>query len=213
MPLWGNKDNAANSDIAATMTVNKPTTATNRTGLFENVTANAFVTNMKVGQFGVDTNEMLAAQANGRAHPAHSGWVLRKEGTGLRAGRVTYEVLVATGSIATDGTDDTWLPDYFLAITTQPTSNNATTTKDLTFRVAAASTPSGATLTYQWQRYLTGNSAWVNVVDQAGYYSGNASATLTANNLNANGTSFRVVVSATGANSVTSGSATISLHP
>lgn len=30
---------------------------------------------------------------------AHSGWVLRKEGTGGRAGRVQYEVLVAMGSL------------------------------------------------------------------------------------------------------------------
>ena len=59
----------------------------------------------------------------------------------------------------------------------------------------------------------TGNSAWVNVVDQAGYYSGNASATFTANNYNANGTSFRAIVSTTGANSVSSGTAVISLHP
>ena len=130
-----------------------------------------------------------------------------------RAGRVTYEVLVASGSIPNDGSDDTQFPDYRLAITTQPTSNNATTMKDLTFTVAGASTPSGATLRYQWQRYNTGNSAWVNVVDQAGYYSGNASATFTANNRNANGTIFRAIVSATGANSVTSGTATITLHP
>lgn len=214
MPLWGNKDNAANSDIAALMQVNRsPANTTARNALYDNVTPNTFITNQIVGQFAVDTNEIRAANAGNRSHPTHSGWVLRKEGTGLRAGRVTYETLVATGSIATDNSDDTWFPDYNLVITTNPTSNNATTMKDLTFTVAGSSTPSGATLRYQWQRYITGNSAWVNVVDQAGYYSGNASATFTANNYNANGTSFRAVVSATGANSVTSTSAVISLHP
>lgn len=40
----------------------------------------------------------------------HTGWVLRTEGTGGRAGRVQYEVLVA-GGIGTDGSDDTILPD------------------------------------------------------------------------------------------------------
>jgi hypothetical protein len=85
--------------------------------------------------------------------------------------------------------------------------------KDLTLKVAGSSTPAGATIKYQWQRYNTGNSAWVNVVDAAGYYSGNGSSTFIANNFNANGTSFRAIVSATGANSVTSGSATITLHP
>lgn len=41
---------------------------------------------------------------------AHTGWVLRTEGTGGRAGRVQYEVLVA-GGIVDDGSDDTILPD------------------------------------------------------------------------------------------------------
>jgi hypothetical protein len=41
----------------------------------------------------------------------HSGWVVRKVGSGGRAGRVQYETLVATGSITSDGSDDTILPD------------------------------------------------------------------------------------------------------
>lgn len=41
----------------------------------------------------------------------HAGWVLRTEGTGGRAGRVQYETLVAMGSISTDGSDDSILPD------------------------------------------------------------------------------------------------------
>lgn len=40
----------------------------------------------------------------------HTGWVLRTEGSGGRAGRVQYEVLVA-GGIVTDGSDDSVLPD------------------------------------------------------------------------------------------------------
>lgn len=39
----------------------------------------------------------------------HSGWVLRKEGTGGRAGRVQYETLVAMGSMTEDGDDDSVL--------------------------------------------------------------------------------------------------------
>ena len=41
----------------------------------------------------------------------HAGWVLRTEGTGGRAGRVQYETLVAMGSITSDGSDDSVLPD------------------------------------------------------------------------------------------------------
>lgn len=54
---------------------------------------------------------------------AHAGWVLRTEGSGGRAGRVQYEVLVAMGSLGAqtaaygtpadvaDASDDTFLPD------------------------------------------------------------------------------------------------------
>ncbi len=206
MPLWGKQDNAANSDIAALMQVNKKMTSANQTSLYKNVTANAFFTNEIVGQFAVDTNEMAAANT-GRAKPAHSGWVLRREGTGLRAGRVTYETLVATGSISTDGTDDTQFPDYRITITTNPSSNTSATIGNLTFTVAATSTPSGATLSYQWQKY--NGATWANLANAAGQYFNVTSATFTANNTTANGNVFRALVSTTGANSVTSSSATI----
>lgn len=216
MPLWGKQDIAANSDIAALMQVSaNVSNVAARTALFENKTAGAFQSaNVVVGQFGVDTNEIRAANQAGRGHPQHSGWVLRHEGRGLKAGRVWYETLVAAGSIpTTDGSDDTYFPDYAITVTTQPSSNNFASAKDLTFTVAATSVPSGATLSYQWQKFVSGNSAWVNIPDTVGWYSGNGSATLTANNLSANGNVFRAVVSTTGANSVTSGSATITLIP
>jgi hypothetical protein len=41
----------------------------------------------------------------------HAGWVVRKVGTGGRAGRVQYETLVAMGSLNEDAADDTVLPD------------------------------------------------------------------------------------------------------
>ena len=212
MPLWGKQDNSSNSDIAALMQVNRSAANTTaRNDLFENVTPNTFITNQVVGQFAVDTNEIRAANAGNRSHPTHSGWVLRKEGTGLRAGRVTYETLVATGSIATDNSDDTWFPDYALAITTQPTSSTSNVAQNLTFTVAASSTPSGASITYKWQKY--NGSSWVDVANTAGQYFNNTSPTFTANNQTANGNVFRSVVSATGANTIYSGSATISLHP
>ena len=209
MPLWGNKDNAANSDIAALMQVNKSITSANQTSLYKNVTANAFVTNEIVGQFGVDTSEMAAANT-GRAKPAHSGWVLRREGTGLRAGRVTYETLVATGSIATDGTDDTQFPDYRITLTTNPSSNTFNVAQNITFTVAATSTPSGATLVYKWQRNIsTGVGGWIDVANTAGQYFNNTSPTFTANNKTANGNVFRTMITTTGGNTVYSANATV----
>lgn len=200
MPLWGNKDNAANSDIAGVSYINRTWTAANQTALYGNTRIGQFVTNTSIGQFAVDTNE---AQAN----PAipHSGWVIRREGTGLRAGRVTYEVLVATGSIATDGSDDTNFPDYTLRITTQPSSANGAGNVNLT--VAATSTPSGATLSYTWQR--NAGAGWVAVANTAGIYFNATSPTLVANAAVADANTFRVLVSATGANTVTSANASV----
>jgi hypothetical protein len=198
--LWGNKDNAANSVLTAVQQFNKSVTTANQALLYANTKAGTLVTNVAVGQFAVDTNEA-------RANPSipHSGWVLRKEGTGLRAGRVTYEVLVATGSIATDGSDDTNFPDYRLTIATQPTSANGAGNVNLT--VVATSTPSGATLSYAWQR--NAGAGWVSVANAAGIYFNATSPTLVANAAVATGNTFRVLVSTTGANTVTSANAAV----
>ena len=206
MPLWGSVDNAANSDIAAVIQFNKGVTSANQTTLFGNTTTDDFIVNEKVGQFGVDTNEMQAAQAAGTAHPAHAGWSIRHEGTGLKAGRVWYETLVAMGSMSSDA-EDTVFKDTTIVITTQPTSNTAATRRTLNFTVVASSTPS-ATLSYKWQKY--NGSSWVDVPNTSGQYLNNTSPTFTANNQTANGNVFRVLVSATGATSVPSGNATIS---
>lgn len=55
--------------------------------------------------FGVDTTEA------GVTDTVHAGWVRRTVGTGGRAGRTQFEVLVATGSITADADDDSELPD------------------------------------------------------------------------------------------------------
>ena len=212
MPLWKGKDNAANSDIAALIQVG--TSAANTTALnllFENTTANVLGqvgrSNVVVGQFGVDTNEIRAANQAGAGHPPHAGWVLRHEGRGLKAGRVWYETLVASGSIpTTDGSDDTYFPDYAISIATQPSSNSSATAGNLTFTVVASTVPTGATITYQWQK---NNGGWANVAYAAGQYFNPTTATLTANNITANGNVFRVMVMTTGANTVYSSNATI----
>ena len=51
------------------------------------------------------------AVAGGSKGVAHSGWVVRKVGTGGRAGRVTYETLVATGNITGDADGSQILPN------------------------------------------------------------------------------------------------------
>jgi hypothetical protein len=210
MALWGNKDDAANSDIAATMQVNRSPTTGNQTILYGNTRPNTFFSGMTIGQFGVDTNEITAMQTT--AHPQHAGWVLRKVGTGLRAGRVTYETLVAMGSMSGDGnsTEDIYFPDRRIVIGTQPLSNTTALAGNITFTTVVTTVPTGGTVAYKWQyNNISGAAGWVDVANTAGRYFNNTSPILTANNVTANGNVFRVVVTSTGANTVNSSNATI----
>jgi hypothetical protein len=53
----------------------------------------------------------LGQGSNGAEHATHIGWNLKTAGTGGRAGRVTFETLVAQSTIVGDGSDDITLPD------------------------------------------------------------------------------------------------------
>lgn len=100
MSSWGNNDNSANVPLWAAETVNLEPTRTNTDLLFDNTTANTFVgfEGADIGVFGVDAGE----SSNTDSTLAHSGWVLRTEGTGGRSGRVTQEVLVALSEVIGD---------------------------------------------------------------------------------------------------------------
>jgi hypothetical protein len=216
MPLWGKYDNAANSDIAALIQLG--TSAANTTArnlIYDNTTANVLGqvgrTNVVVGQFGVSAAEIQASNQSGRGHPQHSGWVLRHEGRGLKAGRVWYETLVATATITGDGNgnEDIYFPDYAIVISTQPSSNTTNVPTNVAFTVSTSSVPTGATLQYFWQYNPAPGGGWANVTNTAGQYFNNTSPTFTANNITANGNVFRVLVMTTGANNVYSSNASI----
>ena len=117
MALWGSKDQANNSPIYVAQQVNAPggVTTTNRDNLYNNVVTSAWVTNANVGVFGVSTEEIANTTGEGHA-VSHTGWHLRTEGTGGRAGRVHYETLVAMKSITIENpvvaaNDDVQLPE------------------------------------------------------------------------------------------------------
>lgn len=200
MPLWGKNDAASNSVISAAAQVKVTPNTANRDALFGNTTANAFITGVTVGQFGVDASEIAAEGGK----TAHTGWVLRTVGQGGRAGRVMNEVLVA-GGIGTDA-EDVVFPDYTLRITTQPTNKTANSTNNdvATFNVVGASTPTGATLGYLWT-YANGDTIGVET-------SNTSTATLSVDaNAAVNATSFKVTVSATGAVNVVSTNAVLTV--
>lgn len=216
MGSWGNTDDAANSVFYAAAQVNRTSNTDNQTALFDNVTANTFQNNgvdmpVAVGQFGVSAGEAQAARAGANTKMAHAGWNLRVEGTGGRAGRVHYETLVAMSSIGTDASDDTTLPDYKIRITTQPANATANGTNNdiATFTVAAATTPTGGTLGYFWQKY--NGSAFANL-SNAGAYSNTTTATLSVlANTASNGEIYRVGVTVTGGTTTYSSNAVITI--
>ncbi|QMP83820.1 MAG: hypothetical protein [Caudoviricetes sp.] len=204
MAQWGKNDAASNSVLWAPTSVKLAPNTDNRDALFGNTTADAVITGVTVGQYGVDANEVAA----GGGKVSHTGWVLQTTGSGGRAGRVMTEVLVAGGINVSPDAEDTSFPDYTLRITTQPSGNTANTTagQNATFRVVGASTPAGATLGYAWT-YANGTTlatgANVGVTSTANLVVN--SAVVTVN------TAFKVAVSATGAATVTSSNATLTI--
>ena len=58
-----------------------------------------------------ETATAVAVLSGEKGGIAHAGWVVRTLGTGGRAGRVQYETLVAMGSMTSDASDDTRIPD------------------------------------------------------------------------------------------------------
>ena len=214
MALWANTDDAANSTIYAAAQVNKTPNTANQTDLFGNTTADAFVSGVTVGQFGVSQDEAIAARAEGKK-VTHSGWVLETIGSGGRAGRVQREVLVAMNTIGGDA-EDTSFPDYTLLFTTQPVDSEEVSAggdEEATFTVAAVSAPTGASISYLWQ-YTTdpGNTASYATTAAVAGFSGQTTTTLTVSaNTIADGTLVRCRISATGADNVFSDGALLTV--
>lgn len=165
--------------------------------------------------FGVDDDEMRAVRTAGDPRPAHAGWVRKIVGTGGRAGRVSYETLVAMGSITGDASDDTSFPDFALVFTLQPedATGNSAADESVTFEVDSASVPSGASISYLWQ-YTSdaGNTETWATTAAVGGFSGQTSNTLTVNTaVIADGTLVRARISATGAANVFSDAAALTV--
>lgn len=213
MPLWRNTDAAGNSAIFAPAQVKKTPNTANQADLFGNTTADAYITGVTVGQFGVDTTEQKSARGNRQPRPAHAGWVLRTEGSGGRTGRIQYETLVAFGSLTGDASDDTTLPDAFFTITTQPADTTVTAPATATFTIVVSA--SAGTPTYQWQVQEGGTGAWSSVTRGSGgttaSYTTGATQVAASGTADSNGDKYRCVVSLTGAATQTSTSATLTV--
>lgn len=210
MALYGKSDAASNVSVVVCSTVQATPNTANRDALYGNTTADAFVSGATKGIFGVDVAEARAARAGANTRVVTPGYQLRTVGSGGRAGRTQYETLVAV-RLSTDASDDTVVPDYKLVINTQPAANtgDASNNDIVNFSVAAASVPTGASLTYVWQKY--DGAAFANL-SNAGAYSNTTTATLSVlANTATTAEIYRVRVAATGADAVFSSNAVITI--
>lgn len=204
MAQWSNYDDAANSVNWAVTSVNQSINTTNQTNLYQNTTTGVIVGNQVVGQFAVDNAEEQAADPA----PPHSGWILRREGTGLRAGRVTQEVLVAmVGGFNTESNDPVY-PNTRIEILTEPQNSNVAKNSAVTLTVVAETLPAGGTISYQWQDDgKTG--VWANVTG-SNFTTGNTATLNIANNTLATGNTFRSVLTSPNAEQVNTSNVLVS---
>lgn len=205
MSLYGKSDAASNVNINTVMLVNHKgatVNTANRDALYGNTTANAFTNGVTQGIFGVSASEAQALRAGANTRVVSPGYQLRTEGSGGRAGRVQMETLVAVRITGTDASDDAVVPDYKILITTQPSSGTFYSGNNQigTFTVVGDSTPTGATLSYKWQKW--NGSAFANLTN-TGAYSNTATATLSVlANTASDGEIYRARLSAAGTNEV-----------
>ena len=204
MPQWKNTDHNANGVLWAASGVKVAPSSASRAAIYGNTTANAIVPGQTVGLFGVGADEVEVNHAIG-----HTGWVLKKTGSGGRAGRVQYEVLVAVGIKTDNAADNATLPNYRILFNTKPVGDTGSESNNeiLSFTANTYSKPAGATVAMLWQYSTNAGATWTNA-SGAGF-AGYQSNTLTAQaNTVANGI-IRVLASATGAINATSSSVTL----
>lgn len=206
MPLFGSSDAATNAAVIWVQQLKVTPNSANRTAAFGNSTGNSFFTGRTDAIVAVDVNEMAASVGK----IPHTGWHLRTTGSGGRAGRVSYECLVA-GGIGTDASDDVLLPDASLYIVTHPSDSSILENANTTFGVVAAIRGVSNTITYQWQ-VDTGNGTFTNVA-AAGVYSNVTTATLFINSANLTISTFRyrALVDTNEAVAITSNPATLTV--
>jgi len=100
MSSWGKTDVYTAAPLWALSYVNRKPVLTNMgpadsagsNDLFENTTANDIITGITVGLFNYASGETQSGKI------AHTGWVLKKTGSGGRANRDQYETLVCLTS-------------------------------------------------------------------------------------------------------------------
>jgi hypothetical protein len=159
--------------------------------------------------FGIDVAEAQTAAnvAKGLNTPGWVKYTTYEDAQGNT--RHKSEVLVALSTMTLD--NDTIAPE--ITIGTQPSSTSVIAPATAAFTVIATRTGAG-TLTYQWQIQQEGTGAWANVTTGTGGTTASYTTGATAIGDGAgatDGDKYRVIVSLSGAESVTSDAATLTV--
>jgi hypothetical protein len=222
MSSWGNNDNSANAPYWAVNSAIAPAnpnraapTAANVALLYANTTANVYTAGETIGLFGLDSQEIDVLGDTG----AHTGWNLKIQGSGGRAGRVQYETLVALSTVIKDG-DAQLFPNVSISLVTTTSATvvaNASYANSATFVVTPTLTGNtAAALTYQWQvNDAAGSLGWTNVADGTPAntnYTGGTTTTLLVKPADVTANNYKLRVTVTAADqgvSVTSSNSTV----
>ena len=89
MSSWTNVDEAAGAPLWSVAAIRKTPSTANRTDLFNDTTADNFISGQTIGLFNFKDSETQSGAV------AHVGWNLKTTGSGGRASRVQYECLVS----------------------------------------------------------------------------------------------------------------------
>ena len=201
MPQWGKNDVSSNTPKWAASTIEAGSgaaaKAANNTALYSNTTADAFVKGQTIGVFGISKAEVAGAPGSS------SGWVMRRQGSGGRAGRVSYEVLVAMNGLSGS--------DYSIVFDTQPanTSANSYNHDIATFSSVVVTAPTGGAITYQWQANT--GAGFANVANGAVYSNVGTNTLIVSNTFGLNAASYQLTAFVTGAVNAISGSAKLTV--
>lgn len=194
MATFSNKDDANSAPKWALSQLNKAANSSNMTAVYANA--------ISEGIFAVDATE---AASKG----VHQGWIMRLVGSGGRAGRVMYETLVAFGGGIANNISDAVMAAVYISTITSPSSKSVAAPAATTFTAGATVVPNTVSATFQWQ---ANTGAGFANLSNAGVYSNVATTVLSISDTTGlTGVSYRVLVSAAGATSLTSNAATLTV--
>lgn len=183
MAQWGNTDDAANSVLWGVTGFNKTANTVNRDNFFGNTTIGAFVDNLEVGQFGVDTAEM------GVANGSVTEFILTFAGSGYSANATITVGGNATGNaeafangrikivnLTDGGSSYTVSPSVTIAAPTAQSFNANSAVTDATDFIALSPNPfiNNDIVTYL---VAAGNTALTNLANASAYYIVSANST------------------------------------